>query len=65
MVRVFFLTLLPLVSLCACAAEQAQAPANPPVQLANPPPKESLLDCGRKTSVIEAWSCASKNAVSP
>jgi len=61
MVRVFFSMLLPLVLLSACASEQAQAPANPPAQLASPPQKESLIDCAYKTSLIEAWSCASKN----
>ncbi len=65
MVRVWFSMLLPLMLLSACAANQAQAPASPPVQLANPAPKESLFDCAYKTSVIDAWSCAAKNNSSP
>jgi len=65
MVRVSFSMMLPLMLLSACAAEQAQSPATPPLQVANPPPKESLLDCAYKASVIDAWSCVSKNPTSP
>lgn len=65
MVRVCFSALLPLILLAACAAEQAQAPAGPPLQVADQPAKEGLLDCAHKTSVVDAWSCASKNAPSP
>jgi hypothetical protein len=65
MVRVSFSMLLPLMLLSACAAEQAQSPAAPQLQVAGPPAKESLLDCAYKTSVVNAWSCASKSVPSP
>ncbi len=65
MVRVCFSILLPLMLLSGCATDQAQTNAVPPVQVASPPSKEGLLGCAYKTSVVDAWSCASENASSP
>jgi hypothetical protein len=65
MVRVYLPVLLPLLLLPACStSEQAQAPSAAATQLspqtAGAPAQETLADCAYKTSVIEAWSCASK-----
>jgi len=68
MVRVYLPVLLPLVLLSACSAlEEAQAPLAATTQLATQaaPAKETLAGCAYKTSVIEAWSCATKNSGDP
>jgi hypothetical protein len=60
MVRVCVLLLLPLAFLPGCTTGQAQAPVNPPAQ-ANPPAKDDFADCAKKNSVIDAWTCISKD----
>lgn len=70
MVRVCLSMLLPLVLLQACAIGQAPGPANPQLQASDAPAsdaskKESALDCARKNSVLDAWTCATSGSTSP
>lgn len=65
MVRVCLSMLLPLVLLQACAIGQASGPANPQLQASDASKKESALDCARKNSVLDAWTCATSGSTSP
>jgi hypothetical protein len=73
MTRVCFLTIVLTALLPACTAQEPQSSVagwkalvetrQTPQSSASPaaPEKESASDCLRKSSVIEAWSCASQN----
>jgi hypothetical protein len=61
MVRVCVLLLFPLAFLPGCTTGLAQAPINSPERASPPPANEGFADCAKKNSVIDAWSCISKD----
>jgi hypothetical protein len=74
MARVWFLMIVLTVLLPACTAEEPRASVSvwktmvethetsrPSAATAAEKEKESTLDCLRKSSLIDAWDCASKD----
>jgi uncharacterized lipoprotein YbaY len=68
MIRVYVLSLFLAVLLTGCATEQAQAPVAPPLRINTvqqkataEPDKEDISECSRKTSIMGAWDCFTKD----
>lgn len=69
MVRVYCPMFFALVLLSACSAREETPPpaasTEPAAAAVSAPSQETLAGCAYKTSVVAAWSCATKDKSTP